>query len=252
MTSATITTPDITLGSAGTYDTSSALKFQRGVGESGTGSRAALYNVDDGGNQNLKLENTVVSESGLDRTATVDLVATGYVGTPTNAATTASYISVSSGPSTNTKILYNSDAHIFNTGIRERSRTTALGEWTAVAYNSANYTASAGTWTVDSGDQVTYSYTLVGKTLTLVFFIQTTDVSSAAALRIAIPDGYTAAKATRNPCQIFDAGTVGEGLAYVAAGGTYVSIGSGIAGNNFGVTSADNTYVIGQIVFEIQ
>lgn len=139
-----------------------------------------------------------------------------------------------------------------DSGFLERSRSALMGEWTDVAYNAANFTASAGTWTVDSGDQTTYAYTLVGKTMTVAFFISGTDVSSAASLRIAIPGGLTAAKAMRNPIQVIDAATYAVGFAAVAASGTIIECFASIAGTTFGVTAADDTAVIGQITFEVQ
>lgn len=151
---------------------------------------------------------------------------------------------VSGGPPTAT----------FNTGINERSRTTPMGEWITPAYSGSNFTASTGTWTVDSGDVTTYAYTLVGKTMTVMFVINTTDVSAAPAqLLIAIPGGFTAAKATRTPTNVIDAGAAAAvGFAIVQAGGTTINCVSNAAGGGWTTTALDNTHVFGQIVFEIQ
>lgn len=139
-------------------------------------------------------------------------------------------------------------------GYLERGRTVKAGEWTTPAYNAANFTASAGTWTVDSGDVTTYAYTLVGKTMTVMFAISTTDVSAAPAqLLIAIPGGFTAAKATRNPINVIDAGAAAAlGFAIVQAAGTNIILVSNAAGGGWTTTAADNTHVFGQITFEIQ
>ena len=52
---------------------------------------------------------------------------------------------------------YNGGAIISSSTIRERGRSTAIGEWIAVSYASSNFLAAgAGAiWTVESGDIVT-------------------------------------------------------------------------------------------------
>src|SRR5262249_13305320 len=76
------------------------------------------------------------------------------------------------------------------------SYAAAKGEWTAATYASGNFTANAGTWTVDAGDQATFAYTLVGKTMTVAFTLNGTSTSAGMGntLKIAIPGGFTAAK----------------------------------------------------------
>jgi len=79
-------------------------------------------------------------------------------------------------------------------GIFERSRTTKLGEWTAVAYSAGNFTVTSGggTWTVDSGDQAFYSYTVIGKTMTLDVVLNATSITgSVSQIGVAIPGGFT-------------------------------------------------------------
>lgn len=136
-------------------------------------------------------------------------------------------------------------------GLSERGRTVKLGEWTAVAYNAANFTASSGTWTVDSGDQVTYAYAIVGKAITVSFTIVGTDVSATPAeLRIAIPGGFTAARRMDSAVWLVNAGTREVGQAIVDAAGTYIRFLRSAAGN-FSTTAADDTTVAGQITFEV-
>jgi len=79
--------------------------------------------------------------------------------------------------------------------ISERGRTTPLGQWIDVPFSSSNFTSSANSWVVDSGDVISHSYTLIGKTMYLEFFIfnSTTSVP-AAELRITIPGGFTVSK----------------------------------------------------------
>ncbi len=129
--------------------------------------------------------------------------------------------------------------------------TDIVGAWTAVSHNGANFTADSGSWTVDSGDQITYAYTITRKKMTVAFTITGTDVSATPTeLRIAIPAGKTAVKRMDNMGLVSDAGTVQAALIYVAASGTTINI-QKLTGT-FATTAADNTNVIGQITFEIQ
>jgi hypothetical protein len=65
-----------------------------------------------------------------------------------------------------------------------------VGDWTAVSFSAGNFTASAGTWTVASGDVLRNRYQIINKTLFWELWIVTTDVSATpTSLRIAIPSG---------------------------------------------------------------
>lgn len=85
----------------------------------------------------------------------------------------------------------------------------------SVAYTSTDYTADAGTWTVDSGDLGTYTYTIRGKRLLIDFTATTTSISSASATRmqVLIPNGYTYTREARQGAVIFNGGTSTEGMA---------------------------------------
>jgi hypothetical protein len=121
-----------------------------------------------------------------------------------------------------------------------------------VAYNAADYLASAGTWTVDSADLVTLCYRIDGNEMTVSFRILNTDVSAApTTLTFPIPRGRTAARTIRNICTVVDAGTEDFGRVEVTAGGTTIAI-SKKAGAAFTTTAADNTSVIGEITFYVQ
>jgi hypothetical protein len=136
----------------------------------------------------------------------------------------------------------------------EAGHVDGVGYWTDVAHAGGNFTASTGSWTVDGADQVTLAYTRVGKTMTVVFSIQNTDVSATpTTLEIAVPGGATSAAEARNPVQMSDAGTFGFGLARVTAGGTKILLYPGAgAVAPWTATSSDNTAVFGQITFEVQ
>lgn len=140
-----------------------------------------------------------------------------------------------------------------STGYKERGRSAFLGEWTTPAYSAGNFTASSGLWTVDSGDVTTYAYTMDGKTMRLMLYIENTDVSATpATLSVAIPGGFTAAKQKRVPCIVANAGTAQIGMLEVTAGGTVVNIYSDINGTTWTTTAGDNTNVNGEIFFEVQ
>jgi hypothetical protein len=139
-------------------------------------------------------------------------------------------------------------------GYKERGRSVYIGEWTTPAYSGLNFTGNNSmTWTVASGDIDTYAYTLVGKTMTVSFYINTSTVGGTPStdLLIAIPGGLLAAKKALNPVVINDnGGGIAGGYAQVTVGGSTIGI-SKLAGGNW--TAATNTtYVFGQITFEVQ
>lgn len=66
-------------------------------------------------------------------------------------------------------------------------------QWYTPVYAAGDFTASSGSWTVDSGDVVNYRYSINGKTMTINWYIGATSTSgSPANIRIALPAGKTA------------------------------------------------------------
>lgn len=62
----------------------------------------------------------------------------------------------------------------------------------AALYNSADYTALVGTWTVDAGDILTFKYHLRGNKLTVDFFFYPTSVSAITSiLYLKVPGGFS-------------------------------------------------------------
>lgn len=109
----------------------------------------------------------------------------------------------------------------------ERGRSAAVGEWTNVAHNAANFTASGSmTWTVASGDQIAYSYTLIGKTMILRVEVQDSSVGGTAStnLNVAIPGGFLAAGTSAIVFDMFDAGVGAIGYARTVASGSVVEL----------------------------
>jgi hypothetical protein len=147
-------------------------------------------------------------------------------------------------------------AIVFGSTISERGRTTPMGEWINVTFSAGNFTGNGSmTWTLASGDQVTFKYTLIGKTMIVSVVLQTTTVGGTpnTDLRIAIPGGFTAAVAMVSPCDIVDNGTFpttsARGRMSVAAGATQIVINTATGGN--WTASTDQTHVRGQIAFEV-
>lgn len=140
-------------------------------------------------------------------------------------------------------------------GYFERLRGVAVGEWQDVTYNGANFTASAGTWTVDVGDQILFRYMLIGKTMWIAYEFDTTSVSATPSqLRFAIPGGFTAAKDSFMTGYYNNngAGWVNNGNAFTNAGVAYVGLQPATFGVSTWATSVNNTYVRGQFMLEIQ
>jgi hypothetical protein len=138
------------------------------------------------------------------------------------------------------------------TGYTERGRLTKIGEWLSPAFNAGDFTASAGAWTVIAGNVGTYAYTLVGKTMTIAWDINNTNVTAASALRLAIPATNTAAKTMYGSHRAGDAGaaTVMAVCRVVATAGYVEMFANGAAGN-WTITAGNNTSTQGQITFEI-
>jgi hypothetical protein len=76
----------------------------------------------------------------------------------------------------------------------------ASSGWIVVPFDAANFTASAGTWTLVSGDVLQNRYAIHNKTLLWNFAAQTTTVSSTPiSLRIQIPTGMFFTTVNYNP-----------------------------------------------------
>jgi len=104
------------------------------------------------------------------------------------------------------------------------------------------------TWTVQAGDQTTYSYVVRDRRMRLSLCLQATSTGGAAdvALRVAIPAGLTAGATVGTGCRVSDAGTPGAGLIRAASGNAYVEIFKA-DGTNWSNAAANNTEVYAQI-----
>jgi hypothetical protein len=126
------------------------------------------------------------------------------------------------------------------------------GLWTPVKFDASDFTASGSmTWTVEEADQVTFAYTLIGKTLLVAFSLASTAIGGVASgtLQIAIPADFTAARTTYAVVYLNNNATWQTAIANVsAAAGTVINI-TKVDGSNF-ATGATSVY--GQIAFEVK
>jgi hypothetical protein len=126
------------------------------------------------------------------------------------------------------------------------------GSWTTPTFSAGNFTGNGSmTWTVAAGDVSTYAYKILGKTMIVAFSLITTTVGGtpSTTLQIAIPASKVATKRMANPVLLLDNNVRATGYAEVAASGTVIQIIRTDAANF--TASADQTYVFGQITFEI-
>lgn len=139
-------------------------------------------------------------------------------------------------------------------GYLERGRTTKVGEWESVEFSAGNFTGNGSmTWTLAAGDQTTFAYTMVGKTMTVALNLVTTTVGGTpnTTLQVTIPGGFTAAKTIFNAAALLvDNAARTTGSIGVASGSTIISIVRTDAAN--WTASTDNTAVLGEITFEVQ
>ncbi len=125
------------------------------------------------------------------------------------------------------------------------------GTWITPTFNAADYTASAGTWTVASGDVTTCAYCIIGKTMHFTVGLITTSVSTTpASLHRIVPGGYTSIRQADGTMAYLDSGVAGNGLWRAnPASTTFQFFKNLLAGTWTG--SVDNTYISATAVFEL-
>ncbi len=128
------------------------------------------------------------------------------------------------------------------------------GAWITGAFSAGDFTGSgAMTWTVDAGDVLTFKYRLLGRTLTMMFNINTSTVggTAGAILYMKIPAGFACALSFDATYFYSDAG--GAYLQYyvdVGAGGT--TMGCLKQGAATWTLTTNLTQVFGTLTFEVQ
>lgn len=127
-----------------------------------------------------------------------------------------------------------------------------IGTWNDVPFSAGNFTASgAQTWTVGNADQETYAYMIVGNTMTIAFYLNSTSVGGTPdpELRIAIPGGFTSARNIATTGYAADNGVVTTIRLIALASFAYLSI-NRLDGANWSA-STNNTGIFGEITFSI-
>jgi hypothetical protein len=74
--------------------------------------------------------------------------------------------------------------------VYEKNRAYPMGHWNTIPYNALNFTGSGSMiWTVQAGDQVTFQYTTIGKTVFVLLQVNTSSVGGtlSTALNVNIP-----------------------------------------------------------------
>ena len=135
----------------------------------------------------------------------------------------------------------------------DRWRATVLnpGAPITVAHSAGNFTASgAMTWTVDAGDQTTFSYQQIGKTVRLWISIVTSTTAGVADtnLRVTLPNSWAITKTVTQAVVISDGGNL-AGQAILSAAATYVAFYRMDAANWTLAANAVNAAFVGQ--FEV-
>lgn len=140
-----------------------------------------------------------------------------------------------------------------NGALYERGRTVAIGDWAAVTHSGGNFTASSGTWTVASGDQILFRYSLVGSILYIRFRIDTSSVSATPlSLRIALPLGLTVAQSSYSGDLVYNdnnTGWNGGGQIHATAGNAYIDLYK--RDQSTWATATDTTYAWGRTIVEV-
>lgn len=105
------------------------------------------------------------------------------------------------------------------------------GAWPSVAHSAGNFTSSAGSWTVDSGDQSYFSYVEIGKTMIVSVVLVTTSVSGTPTqLRVTVPNGRTIAGTHAGNFPALNNAVATTGMWQAGAGLTYIALLRDLAG----------------------
>lgn len=126
--------------------------------------------------------------------------------------------------------------------------------WSTVAFDAANFTASAGTWTVESADQVDFAYLLIGKTMRMAFQINSTSTSAGmgTVLYIKVPSGKKIKRFSRGGHHYTsDGANFDVGFIQTIAGATNIENYTRTAGA-WASSIANNLHLRGYVEFEVE
>lgn len=128
------------------------------------------------------------------------------------------------------------------------------GAWISIPYSSGDYTASGSlTWTVDSGDLITFAFYISGNLIQITGYWDTTTLSGTASnqLFVLIPNSWTAKKTMQGLALAIQGGTTGVTTynRVQSSNNTKMEIGRGDLGNF--TLSANNNYIRWNMPFEL-
>jgi len=135
----------------------------------------------------------------------------------------------------------------------EKQRTAPVGHWIAVAYSAGLFSSNVGTWTVEAGDHVAYSYALVGKTLFVTFQFNATSISGTTPNRllVALPSGLAPSLSTFAPfAASVDTATTFV-TAYAVPNGTNLELRRDPIGSGTWPIGSNHLYLFGTAFFPI-
>jgi hypothetical protein len=138
-------------------------------------------------------------------------------------------------------------------GYVEHQRGFNMGDRQDVTFAAGNFTANGSmTWTVSGGNVTTFSWSIIGHTLTVWWDIAGSTIGGSlnTTLQILIPNGYVASKAVGTTCLVTNNGTNATGFASVGASGTVIQIIPSPTGGNWSASSA-NAGTEGTLTFPI-
>jgi len=124
-----------------------------------------------------------------------------------------------------------------------------------VPYLNTDFTSPTGSWVVDSGDVLIWSYYQRGKYLSITIYVQLFSVTGTPAhLRLTLPNGWTTVSSVIYPGLTFinnTGGWTGGGVYQVAPDLTYVSIWTAFQGAVW-ATSVNTSQLQGTVTFELK
>ncbi len=138
--------------------------------------------------------------------------------------------------------------------VREHRRTTPMGEWITVPFQTSPFTASGGaTWTQSFASYKSVKYMLSGKTMWVAFYFEGSAVAAAAptVLRMRVPGNYLPVQQMFGHIHYDDNGTVGVGMVQAVANSPQLEFTTNFRAG-VAWTISGNLSLAGQFGFEIQ
>jgi len=139
------------------------------------------------------------------------------------------------------------------------SKLTIPTAWTAATKTGdpvAEFTTPAPAtwqWTVAVADIIAYAYSLVGKTMTLSFWLNTTTIAGTPSntLLIKVPASKTIVGYSVNPCVCYNNSVAKAGIVAAEAGETYLKLYYDLTTAPNWTAESNTTNAKGQITFEV-